>query len=663
MMLFIHRYFLKRKKPANAQTQNLVQVGALLKIVDDQDHFGVADICPWPTLGDLDLDHELKNRGPLFSRALELAQQDLIARKNKIKLNPGKTVKNHLLISDYRDVHESTHGHTVKIKGHRDITSLAQFLNQNAFHFRSIRLDFNSCLTAEIYHQFVSLLSQDTKNRIECVEDPYPFNEMKWKTSPLILAADFEAAPDWPYRVLKPARTLVDQEFLYLTSSMDHPIGIAHGLIEAQKHSNKTHGFLTLDQYEESYFHKYFSTHNENISFDSDGYGIGFETELNQLMWEPLIDFRANSKNDLLYGSSLSDFEKSNLKKLKNYFENQVSTQGYFLIPSSGSSLSQTDSLKLYAISKQCFMNSAQRVNEKFKLNAGMNWGCVLPSYHVGGLSILARAYLAQAKVYFSSWKKFTTTWLIENEIQILSLVPTQVFDLVQNKIKCPDCIKIVFVGGAHLSQDIETSARDLGWPLIVTFGMTETSSMIAERRPNENTYSPFPGVEVGLTDDGQLKIKTNSLATYCLQIVNGKIIQKNLIQQGYYESEDLVEIKDQTFRFVNKSHDQIKINGEGVSLFQLRQKLEAVLLNLGLNLNSCALISVPDERQGESLMIVESPVCTYSISDIVHQFNLSVLPYEKVLKTHTLQKPFPVTELNKIQYTLLKEMVLNGKA
>ncbi|MBC7754805.1 MAG: AMP-binding protein [Moraxellaceae bacterium] len=663
MQFFTHRYFLIRKNLANAQTNNLVQAGALIKIIDESQNFGVADICPWPSLGDLDLDGELRTRGPLFARALELAKQDLEARKNKIKLNSGKVVKNHFLIPDYRSVNVASYGQTVKIKGHRDIVPLAEFLNKSAFHFRSIRLDFNSSLTADLYDQFVALLTVDVKNKIECVEDPFPFDQARWEKSNLTLAQDFEKAPDWPHRVQKPARHRVDQDSLYLTSAMDHPIGIVHGLIEAQKHPQKTHGFMTLDQYEESSFLKYFNIQNGEMSFDSDGYGIGFETELNNLIWEPLIDFRGRSENHMLYSPSLSETDKKKLEQLATYFDAQVSPTGYFLIPSSGSSGSGKNSLKLYAILKPSFMNSAQRVNETFKLTSEMNWGSVLPSYHVGGLSILARAHLTKAKVYLSSWKTFTAKWLEENQIQLLSLVPTQIFDLVQNRIKCPSHLKHVFVGGAHLSPELEKGARDLGWPLVITFGMTETSSMIAERSPDTDYYQPFSGVETGQTLDGKLKIKCNSLAEYSLQMLEDKIIQTNLISKaGFYKSDDVVEIMDQKFKFINKSDDQIKINGEGVSLFQLREKLQKVLWAQELSPNSCTLISIPDERQGESLILVIAPIATNSISDVIDQFNLSVLPYERISKTHTLQNPFPVTDLNKIQFTLLKEMVLNEK-
>ena len=374
-------------------------------------------------------------------------------------------------------------------------------------------------------------------NKIECIKDPFPFDKNRWKASPLILACDFEKAPGWPYRVQKPVRTLVDQDSLYLTSAMDHPIGIAHGLIEAQKYPEKTHGFMTLDQYQDSPFLKYFNIQKDKMSFDSDGFGIGFETELNNLVWEPLIDYREQSENHILYSPFLSDAEKNKLEKLKTYFDTNTSPRGYFLISSSGSSTSGRDSLKVYAILKSNFMNSAQKVNEKFNLATDMAWGSVLPSYHVGGMSVLARAYLTKAQVYFSSWKSFSYDWLVKNHIQLLSLVPTQLFDLVQNKMKCPPQMKYVFVGGAHLSSELEKSVRDLGWPLVITFGMTETSSMIAERLPQEKGYRPFSGVQAGQTTEGRLKIKCNSLAEYSLQIVEDKIIQKNLINKdGFNE-------------------------------------------------------------------------------------------------------------------------------
>lgn len=661
MTPFIHRYFLKRKKIANSQTTESVQKGALLKIVDLEGDFGVADICPWPSLGDLTLEQELELQGPLFQRAWQLAQKDLQARKNKTQLNSAIPVKNHFLIQDL-DVDVSIYrGDTVKIKGDRDIQKMAQFLNLKALEFKSVRLDFNGVLDADLYFQFLHLLSEETLRQIECVEDPFPFDKKLWSQSPVKIAEDFLKTENWPFKVIKPARSQVDDDALYLTSSMDHPVGLAHGLVEAQKKPDLIHGFLTLNQYEETPFHKYFKQEKNELSFENEGYGIGFDQELKDIVWEPWMNYKSDSQNQIFYAPHLSWREKNDLEQLKKYFDKNVSSQGYFLIPSSGSSHRADQSLKLYALAKTHFLNSAERVNMEFLLSSDMNWGCVLPTYHVGGMSILARAHLAHSQVFFSAWKDFSVDWIKAHQIQLLSLVPTQLFDLVQNKVSCPQCLKHVFIGGADLSHEIEQSARDLGWPLVVTFGMTETASMFASRKLNNDFYQPFQGVEIGLTDEGLLKIKSNSLAECSLQIINQHVVHKNLIQNGYYESEDRAEIQGQDFRFLNRSLDQIKINGEGVSLFQLKQKLEKIVIEKNLKPYQAALISIPDERQGESLLLVLDFESAKIKDQILQNFNQVVQPYERVQKTYTLQTPWPMTELNKIKYQQLKEIVLKN--
>ncbi len=649
--LFIHRYSLHPH-----------QSGTLLKVVDVDGHYGVADICPWPKLGDLTLKEELESQGPLFKRALVLAMKDLQARKNKVKLNLNIPVKNHFIVTLDQDLDqlEKYHGHVIKIKASPvKAKNLSEWLNENCKNFSSIRLDFNSSLNADEYTDFVNKLLPEALKKIECVEDPFPFDQTLWQQSSIKIASDFEKNSAWPYRVLKPAREAVGSEFLYLTSSMDHPIGVAHGLIEAQQFPHITHGFLTLDLSVATEFHKHFKQTNEYLSYQSEGYGIGFENEINQISWEPWIDYHKDSDNQIFWGSHFPTQEKEQLLKIKNHFDQHVANNNYFLIPSSGSSHQKNESLKVYAIPKNHFLNAASRVNMEFNLTNEMHWGSVLPTYHVGGLSILARTHLAHSKVFFSTWRNFSTDWIKENNIQLLSLVPTQLYDLVKAKTKCPENVKYVFIGGSHLSSEIEKVATDLRWPLVITYGMTETSAMIASRKTNSDHYIPFQGVSLSVSESSRLRVHSNSLAEYSLQIRDDEVIQKKLIHDGYYETEDIVQLQDQSFCFLQRTGDQIKINGEGVSLFSLRHKLESILSKHDILWNQCALISVPDQRRGEKLVMVFTNESVTKQEVIIESFNNDVRPYERISKSITLQTPFPVTELQKIKYQQLKEMVL----
>ena len=172
-MIFIHRYELCRTGLANAKTKSLVQLGCLLKITDIQNNFGVADICPWPSLGDLTLDQELLQKGPIYQRALQLAQIDLDARKNKTKLIIDVPVKNHALIQDYKTAPQ-INSEFIKIKADKNIIDLAKYLN--GLKDVKIRLDFNFCLTEIEFRSFITLLDPQTLQQIDVIEDPFEFN-------------------------------------------------------------------------------------------------------------------------------------------------------------------------------------------------------------------------------------------------------------------------------------------------------------------------------------------------------------------------------------------------------------------------------------------------------------------------------------------------------
>jgi O-succinylbenzoic acid--CoA ligase len=298
-------------------------------------------------------------------------------------------------------------------------------------------------------------------------------------------------------------------------------------------------------------------------------------------------------------------------------------------------------------------------MNQHYGLTQKMSWGCVLPTYHVGGLSILARAYLSQAKVFSIDWKNFSIDWLSENEIALLSLVPTQLYDIIQKNMKSPASIKYVFIGGAHLSREIYQQAIALGWPLVVTFGMTETSSMFASRTADSDLYTPYQDVEIAITAESQLKVKCDSLADYVLQKVDTEIAVKPVQVDDWYVTEDFVELNHGQFKFINRSFDQIKINGEGVSLFQLREKLENCILKMHLDVKAFALISLQDERSGEQIVLVSTKTGQKNTASLCEQFNQSVLPFEKIKKIVNLQSEIPMTEMSKIKYLELKNLVL----
>lgn len=303
MQIYYSSYQLKKKSRLNAQDHSQLhsqlQRGALIKLIEG-DFFGVADLCPKPELGDLTLEHELQERGTLFQRAWELAQEDLKARREQCSLLQNKFVKNNYLITDYKntDLNQVKFlSQTVKIKGDANVNELAEILNAVEIDL-TLRIDFNSILTPEKFEVFLSKLNQMALQKIEYIEDPTMLNA-KWKTWNLSapLAFDFQkgeySSELAKYRILKPSRQKLpaDLSNCTLTAAMEHPVGLAHGLRLAQRYAVNDSGFLTLDLFEDDGFSKYFILQNNLLNFSEtalNDFGIGMTEELKKLEWQAL---------------------------------------------------------------------------------------------------------------------------------------------------------------------------------------------------------------------------------------------------------------------------------------------------------------------------------------------------------------------------------------
>lgn len=651
LQLWVHYYALKRKVKPNAVTTADSQRGALIKIQDEEGHEGFSDLCPWPSFGDPTLDEELASQGPLYQRAIDLALLDLEARKNKKVLVSAAPVKNNILISDFRDLKDDFDfsNVTVKIKGNEHVYDFAKFLVENIRRFKKIRIDYNNCISEFLFSEFIHLLSEEALNKIEYIEDPFFFHRDQWNeySAKVKLMLDWKQAEEqiWPSRVWKPTREdkLQTQDFS-ITSAMEHPVGVVHGLHFAQKYPDKTHGFLTLAQYEETEFNQAFKIQNDQITYQADGYGIGFTSILNKLNWIPVFD----GDNFVLVNHRASEAEKKDLFTIKKHFSAKVAQCNYVLIPSSGSTQNAQQSVKVIALTTQALINSAKRVNKEFDVNENSVWGCVLPLFHVGGLGILLRAFAVGATTYYTSWEKFTPEWLQENKVTHLSLVPTQVYEIVQKNWDAPAYLQTVFVGGAALDLELAKKAEALGWPLVQTFGMTETASMIAVKKNIHDEYfEALPGVEMS-SENGRLKINADSNADYVLRLnLQTQELLSEKLSPGILTN-DQVEILKNRFKFLQRESDFVKIKGEGVSLNELRQVLQR-----SVHSHQATICDLPDARDGASLTLVilkgNDP------APILARFNSQVRPYEKIYSYIEVDE-IPVTDLGKIKYTLLKD-------
>lgn len=290
-----------------------------------------------------------------------------------------------------------------------------------------------------------------------------------------------------------------------------------------------------------------------------------------------------------------------------------------------------TGALKLTALSKDALLVSAAAVNRHLQSDADDVWLCVLPTFHVGGLGIYARAFLSGARIVTEGWKGVT----------LASLVPAQVIDLVRARTVAPRSLRAVVVGGGALAEEVAAEARALGWPLLASYGMTECCSQVATAAtPDSPELVLLDHIEARIEEDGRLALRSAALLTgYATGegFVDPKI-------DGWFVTEDIASIAGRTLRVEGRSRDFVKIGGESVDL----SRLDRVLAAIGAD---AAAIAIPDDRLGH---VVGLAIAGGDANAIAEAFNARVFPFERARRIIRVEE-IPRTPLGKIMRSRLQ--------
>tara|TARA_R110002096_G_scaffold316010_7_gene510332 strand:- start:8392 stop:9543 length:1152 start_codon:yes stop_codon:yes gene_type:complete len=336
--------------------------------------------------------------------------------------------------------------------------------------------------------------------------------------------------------------------------------------------------------------------------------------------------------------------------------------RGQVIFATSGSS----GAPKLVCVSKTALLASAKAVNSHLRVTVDDRWLCALPTFHVGGFGIWARAFAigAEAIRYERSWDAQRFVQLCEtSEISLTSLVAVQVFDLVKAGLRCPERLRAVVVGGSALSEELGLAAQKLGWPLLQSFGMTESSSQIATQ-PLESVESPHKNAELPILPCWETRVNAESL----LEIRGAPLFSAYLesrsgtwqldfpfSEDGWFTTRDRVLLSATTLTPLGRGGRTVKILGELVNL----DRLEQLLFEAGDQFSDrIALETKPDPRIGEKLVLVVEPSVPESeASQIRNSFDQCVAPFERIQEIAKIEA-IPRSPLGKIQRRRLRELL-----
>ncbi len=245
-------------------------------------------------------------------------------------------------------------------------------------------------------------------------------------------------------------------------------------------------------------------------------------------------------------------------------------------------------------------------------------WLAALPFFHIGGISIPFRTALAGCAAYIMD--RFDAARAIDiisrRRISYVSVVSTMLADLlrVDHDNILARCRGII-LGGAAWDESLleEISARRL--PVLTTYGLTETASMITllpfnappERRATSGKTLPHREIAI-IAEDGHKcePGKTGRIA------VRGKTIFARYLDQkhrpisgdGWFITDDIGQIDDAGFLTVIGRADSVIVSGgENIDL----NRIERAILRLR-GVMGAVVMPIPDKRWGRRpIAFVES--------------------------------------------------------
>lgn len=262
---------------------------------------------------------------------------------------------------------------------------------------------------------------------------------------------------------------------------------------------------------------------------------------------------------------------------------------------------------------KRAMLVSAEAVNAWLGVNQHSKWGLVLPIEHVGGFAILARVFQADCGLaeFDRKWDAGEFhRWLGAENVTHVSLVPTQVHDLVKAALPAPSHLCAVVVGGGRLNDALGQAARDLGWPVLASYGMTEAGSQIATQAMDD-LKKPFC--------EGSLKVlpiwQVKSDAVERLSISGEALFRGYMFQEGNsvrfeplsgkeFLTQDRGIISQNHLKLLGRMDNLLKVLGVLVDIEAVERRFIEIAAGR-VNPEKFAVIALPDPRREHVLVAV----------------------------------------------------------
>ena len=245
--------------------------------------------------------------------------------------------------------------------------------------------------------------------------------------------------------------------------------------------------------------------------------------------------------------------------------------------------------------SKKDIVNSVNRTNQFFNLNADSKILCPLAIHTIGARMSLFRALTGNYEIHFTeASRNFASALPSFLKFDLVSLAVIQFADLLENHETELARFENILLGGSAIPSHLEEKSVQLRINAFIGFGMTETLSHIALRKLGNEHYHCLGGITVNSSD-------------------NGMSIQLN---DKTITSTDIIETTDnKLFKWIGRN--DFVINSGGIKIVpELIENAVASRFNLKI-----VLIGIPDVTYGEKSILVSEITIDDQLKNEIKQF------------------------------------------
>ncbi|WP_420422550.1 o-succinylbenzoate--CoA ligase [Simkania sp.] len=212
---------------------------------------------------------------------------------------------------------------------------------------------------------------------------------------------------------------------------------------------------------------------------------------------------------------------------------------------------------------------SALGSNAYLPIQPGDRWLLSLPLYHVAGIALLFRTFLAGATVVFPEGKAHEIATVLRAKASHVSFIPTQLQRFLDSAsdidlLKVQHQLKSILIGGASIDASLVQTCRERGLPVFPSYGMTEMSSQICTQFTTDcSAFSlghPLPYREIAIDAEQEIHVRGKTLFLGYLN--EHKSLTLPLDADGYFATGDLGIYSPKSGLQIHGRKDRLFISG-----------------------------------------------------------------------------------------------------